>query len=748
MKNRLLAIVLMLCLLMGMLPAGVLAAENPFIDVANSQYYYDAVLWAVAQGITTGTAADRFSPDMDCSRAQVVTFLWRAMGKPGHSGNNPFSDVVRGQYYYDAVLWAAESGVTTGTGGAAFSPDRTVTRSQFVTFLWRAMGKPAAVGGNSFSDVKAGQYYYDAVLWAAEAGITTGTGSGRFSPDNSCQRSQTVTFLWRALREATPDNPPPAAADSIHVTETIERTVRLTTMNGQTYWRFDVNLHNPTNTTISLQKITIQDLSGGIPQGDPFVHIVAESHLATMFDLVASPGETINWMDDHPVTYTFNGRRYTLELEDSAGNTYVKTYILTYSYEGYNNPAADNAAGFGETVRQTAYLSAGDRWDYTLWFRNNTDKTLYLKRLECEDYNKGSLRGPLWVHEQSTLQNFFIPKYLSPGQVGSFDDGHPFVEDMDTRIYRFIYEDEDGTEYTAATELTLSTSQIHPELDTLYPDFSKDDGKDAFTLRHSADFSVKVGEGVYWVPANTLGTSDYTNAQIQAMVTDTPEEKQAKIDTLYEALQLYQIGGFYGSDDNVWIDENGLQWEHHKPGYHAVRTNHGCCATSANWLHYILDGDYEEVGYYAYYGLNGGHVFNYIKHDGWYYFADLTAWPAGNINVNAIESGNINDFYNSDIIGGNILRTASLEAFANYILEVHRDPPGIIYTYQADDVIPVAGNWLMDGGAELVFPDTVPVTVLYDNPVDTVSTRTTTAPLRNKDWNRDESFLFDQMQFQ
>ena len=749
MKKRLIALLLMLCLLTSMLPVSVQAVDIPFTDVSTGRFYYDAVLWAVENGVTAGTSATTFSPDANCSRSQVVTFLWRALGKPGNSGENPFTDIVRGQFYYDAVLWAAEAGVTNGTSATTFSPDAPVTRAQFVTFLWRALNKPATTGSNPFTDVAAGHFYSQAVLWAAEAGVTTGTGAGRFSPDASCQRSQTVTFLWRALSDDAPDtpaNPLPSAPEPINKTETVYRTVKLTNMNGQTYWRFDVNLHNASNKTVSLKKVTIQNLCGGYDQGTPYVDIVAESNLGIMFDLVASPGETINWVDDHPVTYAFNGRRYTLEFEDTAGNTYVRTYILTFSYDGYENPAADNAPDFGETAEQTIYVR-NNRWDYSLYFRNNTDKTLSLKRIECEDYINGASRGPTWVFEGERLQDLWLPRHLAPGQLGGFDDGHPFVEDMDTRIYRFIYEDDNGTEYAAATVLTLSPIQVHPELETIYPDFSRDNGKNAFTLRHDANYCVEVGDGVYWVPANTLGTSDYTNAQIQAMLTATPEQKRDTIDTLYEALQLYQIGGFYGSDDNFYLDEYGLQWEHHKPGYHAVRTNNGCCATSANWLHYILDGDYEEIGFYSYYGLGGGHVFNYIKHNGWYYFADLTSWPAGNINVNAIESGNINDFYNSDIIGGNILKAASLEDFADYILEVINDPPGLIYVRQTDNVSPSATLWLM-GGQELVFTDDVDVTVLYDDPDDPIAYRTLPAPQRSNNWARYEDFRFDQMQFQ
>ena len=173
----------------------------PFIDVDTSDYYYEPVKWAVANGITTGTSTTRFSPDNACTRAQVVTFLWRAAGSPEPQYTvNPFSDIKEKDYYYKAVLWAVGEGITSGTGKGKFSPDSECTRAQVATFLWRAQGKPApASASNTFSDVAQGAYYYEAVLWAVEQGITNGTGKGKFSPDNSCTRGQIVTFLYRAL---------------------------------------------------------------------------------------------------------------------------------------------------------------------------------------------------------------------------------------------------------------------------------------------------------------------------------------------------------------------------------------------------------------------------------------------------------------------------------------------------------------------------------------------------------------------
>lgn len=168
-----------------------------FHDVSRFDYFYDAVKWAVDHDITSGTGRFTFSPNAACTRAQTVTFLWRAAGSPRPvSAVNPFTDVHYGDYFYQAVLWAVENGITMGTSATTFSPDATVTRAQVVTFLWRANGQPAA-WNSGFTDVRADAYYAKAVAWAVQNGITTGTGFGVFSPDAACTRAQIVTFLYR-----------------------------------------------------------------------------------------------------------------------------------------------------------------------------------------------------------------------------------------------------------------------------------------------------------------------------------------------------------------------------------------------------------------------------------------------------------------------------------------------------------------------------------------------------------------------
>ena len=169
-----------------------------FRDVKQSDYYYDAVKWAVEKGITEGTSAEAFSPGASCTRAQMVTFLYRAAGSPApKSTANPFKDISSTDYFYNAVLWAVENGITSGTGAGTFSPATTVTRGQTVTFLHRAAGSPLA-GSSGFNDVSDGAYYAKAVAWAAENGITGGTGSNKFAPNADCTRGQIVTLLYRA----------------------------------------------------------------------------------------------------------------------------------------------------------------------------------------------------------------------------------------------------------------------------------------------------------------------------------------------------------------------------------------------------------------------------------------------------------------------------------------------------------------------------------------------------------------------
>ena len=181
-------------------PDFVRSGENPFADVTASDYFYDAVLWAAENDITSGTDATHFDPDGVCTRAQAVTFLWRASGSPEPvSSTCSFTDVSASAYYYKAVLWAVEQDITKGTSDTTFSPNAECSRSQIVTFQYRAALSPATGTDNPFTDVASDAYYAGAVLWAVKEGITQGTTATTFSPAANCTRGQIVTFLFRQL---------------------------------------------------------------------------------------------------------------------------------------------------------------------------------------------------------------------------------------------------------------------------------------------------------------------------------------------------------------------------------------------------------------------------------------------------------------------------------------------------------------------------------------------------------------------
>jgi len=176
--------------------------DNPFVDVDENAYYADAVLWAVENNITSGTSAVIFSPDAVCTRAQVVTFLWRAAGCPAPlTSDMPFVDVEAGAYYTAAVQWAVENNITSGTSATTFDPNGQCTRGQIVTFLWRSQGNPAAAAVNNFVDVENDAYYAAPILWAVANGVTNGTSATTFSPAADCTRAQVVTFIYRCMAE-------------------------------------------------------------------------------------------------------------------------------------------------------------------------------------------------------------------------------------------------------------------------------------------------------------------------------------------------------------------------------------------------------------------------------------------------------------------------------------------------------------------------------------------------------------------
>lgn len=253
--KRVIALLLVVLFLFQLLPAVGTAADIAFTDLQSNAFYYNAVQWAVNEGITRGTSDTTFSPDAVCTRSQVVTFLYRAMQGGTEDTYNPFRDIAPSDYFYRPVLWAVSEGITKGTAAATFSPDVVCTRAQAVTFLWRAAGCPAPrQGTNPFVDVSANQYFTEAVLWAVEKGITNGTSATSFSPDMICSRGQIVTFLYRCCSALISD----AAiylfdADTERQIRKVGQSADLMKRTGSEYYSFAVTLKNNTDATIYVE---------------------------------------------------------------------------------------------------------------------------------------------------------------------------------------------------------------------------------------------------------------------------------------------------------------------------------------------------------------------------------------------------------------------------------------------------------------------------------------------------------------
>lgn len=305
---------------------------------------------------------------------------------------------------------------------------------------------------------------------------------------------------------------------------------------------------------------------------------------------------------------------------------------------------------------------------------------------------------------------------LRSGKTLIFEDWHPFVTDFNGREILFVLQAASGetVRYSYIFELTENSS--------LSADYTNDSGKDLSLLRHDAEYAIEVFDGVYWVPAVSLGESRYTNAEIFAMLDDSPEEKQAKIGTLYEALQLYQIGDFRSADDNVRIFESGINWEYHTPGRSAVINNCGCCATDSAWLRYLLVGDYDEIGYISTSQRDGGgHVYNYIQDGEWYYIIDLTHYRNDWI-ATIEENGDMDAYSRSDRVLGNIHRTKDLPSFVNYVQDAFNDPPGLMFRLTCEDVTPLDGV-RSQNGVIIYRPESYEpyVTCIFDDDTDNLT---------------------------
>lgn len=503
-------------------------------------------------------------------------------------------------------------------------------------------------------------------------------------------------------------------------------------------WRFAMIFPNDTGRELTLRNMEAVDYMNGTEVGH---HAFTPADINFTETLVA-PGEEFAFHDCHPVVDFFNTRKYLLSFTDDAGETFVFEFMFALHLGEGQSPAREPSLAPVSPVSEDGLLHPefdGQlyAWQFNCVFPNDTDSTLAFIQVDI-----------IHVLDGVDLDVFTLPaehfpdlqKPLAPGEIFSFLDGHPAVPDFNGCRYVFTFEDENGNPVVRECNFALSPDPL-PAVEA--SDLSDDTGFDLTFLRHDADFCVQVAADVYWVPASALGQSAYSNGDIYRIRSMTPEEKQAEIHTLYEALQLYQISGFAAADDNVRIAENGVHWEHHKPGYYAVLTNEGCCATDSNWLNYLLQNDYEEVGFLATSQPDGsGHVFNYILHDGWYYFIDLTQYRAAD-HTCAPESGDLTDYYSSPFPLANVHKAATPGDYIRYLRSSAGDPPGLCFLYTAPDCLPV-DSLQDDNGVTILYgtSDEQSAHVIFDDPYDALYPAFTQPPTQTFDWSAIPAYPF------
>ena len=319
------------------------------------------------------------------------------------------------------------------------------------------------------------------------------------------------------------------------------------------------------------------------------------------------------------------------------------------------------------------------------------------------------------------------PVYIDPYESFSFKAGNPAGGSGRYLVIAAIGTDDNGHQ--------LEFYGVLQRLNTLPEVVAENPRYDTVNLRYEAAYEEEVADGVWWVPVRTLGDSRYTNREIAAIAQDcNPEEKQQKISTLYEAIQLFQISNFSTSMDNVRIREGNINWEHHKPGYHAVRTNTGCCAAVTSWLNYILSGDYEQTGQFSYsYPDGNGHVFNYIFQDGYYYFIDLTYFQTDFTDTRT-ESGSLSEYRNSAFISSYLHKAISPEAYVNYIVSSWDNPPPRFFIHEAQDVPPGDGLQV-EGRMTAVYPEGCNIRIIDGKRPQKLDVQFVTAPEKTPNWD-------------
>ena len=474
--KKFLCVLLSLVMLLSLIPMGVFATEkSTFVDVANEQYYYDAVMWAAENGITGGTSANTFSPDSICTRTQVVTFLHRMIASPEPAAiDMPFVDVAENAFYYKPVKWALGSNITGGTSANTFSPDDNCTRAQVVTFLWRTAGQPNPIEKNNpFTDVKADSYYYDAVLWAVENGITGGTSDTAFSPDSNCTRAQVVTFLYRFI------NAPLIESEVIEVDsvkelfDSIKPDANIVIKAGyynlseyaETVWENEGESFNDSHPYMKIKKcfdgveIVIERADGISIKGGG---TAADTEIVTQPRYAA----VLNFSDCHDITLASLTMGHT-DTGDCAGNV-------------VNFTACDNI-----NLSDMDIYGCGV---YGIGAYEGTDK-LFVYDSTVRD----CFSGPLEITSCSGRFNFYDSVFNGNGRY-SYIESNP---DMKISFYRCEFGEKE-TEYFMFSKDVYTEDCSFSEDIEVYPEYGYDVELPDFTNMKTVPFDAEVIAGTAW----------------------------------------------------------------------------------------------------------------------------------------------------------------------------------------------------------------------------------------------------------
>ncbi len=554
-----------------------------------------------------------------------------------------------------------------------------------------------------------------------EEGKSSGNSSNKLSGAESQQPGQDV--------QPQPDGPQPY--------ENSREAIR----DGDG-WLFEMDIVNPAEMPVTIQFLEVNDRVDGTSVTT--LHFEGDELRQMLPELYLEPHSGYGWAErvsDSAIRSDVTARDYLFYCTADDGTEVIFVWYFFMEDSGsapvqeqppQNTPAAVNPDG------SLSPILNGSDWLFEMTVTNREDRPMRLWAMDIQDFKNGQDLGTS-IFEGDVLKDVGLGDViLQPGDPFTWRDGHPVTDRFDARLYRFHFTDDNGGGFTEAFYFTTANATPRQQpTGGRVSDYAGDPAKDLMTLRHGADFEVEVAPGVYWVPAVSLGESRYTNGQVYDMLPAAPEEKAELIGTLYEALQFYQIGNFTASDDNQRIPENGVNWEHHKPGYYAVLTNTGCCATDSNWLNYLLAGDYDEVGYIATSQPDGsGHIYNCIYEDGWYYIIDLTHYRHSDYNT-AVENGDLNGYHRSDFILGNIHKTRDIHHYVDYVQDAFNDPPGLMFMYTADNCMAV-DSIDRGQGVDVVYErrSGVEVTVIFDNTRDRLNfVYADTQPQNRGDWD-------------